>query len=345
MPRVSIIVPNFNRARLVGETIANQLAQDLSPAEVIVVDDGSTDDSVAVIQSFGKRVRLIEQPNAGPGAARNAGLQVATGEFVQYMDSDDLASRNKLAVQAAALEREGADLAYGPWAKVRFSDRGCEFADHVLQTRPLPATRTMLEWFLSGWSVVLQTCLFRRATLERVGRFRTDLRTWEDGEYLVRCLLAGVRAVFTPGCLTFYRLHDQPKLTGSGTTPTGRLRDRMSAVLEIGRLLHERGTELAPAARRDFEFGAWQLWREMRVAGGFALEEMGRVRGLAGRTPHWRQQGRALGRRFAARWRWHTTGARWIAPYGSRPPGPVERSLARELVRHGTGSVVAPTAA
>lgn len=333
MPRVSVIIPNFNRATLVGETIANQLAQALPPAEVIVVDDGSTDGSQTVIREFGGRVRLIEQPNAGPGAARNTGLRAASGEFVQFMDSDDLASGNKLAVQAAALERSGADLAYGPWAKVRLRDGGCEFADHVLQTAPLPARRTLLEWFLSGWSIVFQTCLFRRSALERAGWFRTDLRTWEDGEYLVRLLLAGGKAVFTPDCLTLYRLHEQPKLTSSGTTESGRLRDRLVAYREVQRLLDQHKVSLGRAARRDFQVEVWRLWQEMRARGGFTSTELDGVRALAGAAPEWWLRLRAFARRVAVRWRWQTTGARWIAAYQSRPPGPRERELAADAAR------------
>jgi glycosyltransferase involved in cell wall biosynthesis len=303
---------------------------------VIVVDDGSTDRSVEVIRGFGSRVQLVQQANQGPGAARNAGLAIATGEFVQFMDSDDLASRNKLAVQAAALERDGADLAYGPWAKGRVTTSGFEFADHVLQAAPLPASRTMIEWFLGGWSIVFQTCLLRRTLLQRVGTFRTDLRTWEDGEYLVRLLLAGAKLEFTPGCLTFYRLHQQAKLTSSGTTTSGRLRDRATALRQITRLLREGGGNLRGAARRDFQLGAWQLWREMHAAGSFNPGELGRIRELSLPAPRWLLNLRAFGQRLALRWRWQSTGARWIAPYQSRLPQAEDLALARELVRSDT---------
>src|SRR5579864_366780 len=93
---VSVIVPNYNRETLIGETISNLLAQTLPPSEIIVVDDGSTDKSVDVIRSFGDKIKLIQQSNQGPGAARNAGLRIATGDFIQFQDSDDLFSLNKI---------------------------------------------------------------------------------------------------------------------------------------------------------------------------------------------------------------------------------------------------------
>src|ERR1700677_1213804 len=94
--KVSVIIPNFNREALIGETISNLLNQTMAPDEIIVIDDGSKDKSVEVIRSFGDQLTLIQQTNQGPGAARNAGLRIATGEFIQFQDSDDLYSRNKL---------------------------------------------------------------------------------------------------------------------------------------------------------------------------------------------------------------------------------------------------------
>ena len=96
MADVSVIIPNFNRETLIGDPLENQLAQTAPPHEIIVVDDGSTDKSVEVIRSFGSKIKLIEQTNQGPGAARNAGLSIATGEFIQFQDSDDLFSLNSL---------------------------------------------------------------------------------------------------------------------------------------------------------------------------------------------------------------------------------------------------------
>src|ERR1035437_9549587 len=122
MSTVSVIVPNYNRASLIGGTLDNLLAQTLRPHEIIVGDDGSTDDSVAVIQQFGRAIHLIQQANRGPGAARNAGLAVTTGEFIQFQDSDDLLSLNKLEAQARVMEQTGADLVYSPFVKGCIAD-------------------------------------------------------------------------------------------------------------------------------------------------------------------------------------------------------------------------------
>ena len=93
---VSVIVPTFNRAPLIGETIDSILAQSVAPAEVIVVDDGSTDDTAAALARFGPRVRYHRIENSGPSAARNAGVAIATGAWIAFCDSDDLWRPNKL---------------------------------------------------------------------------------------------------------------------------------------------------------------------------------------------------------------------------------------------------------
>ena len=141
---ISVIIPAYNRAELIGETLRSLLKQTVPAKEIIVVDDGSTDGTdEAVEREFSvfreqfsalhkpssvfsvpsvvnPSLRVIRQQNAGPGAARNRGLAEATGEFIHFFDSDDIASPNKHEVQLRALLENGADIAYGPWVKGRF---------------------------------------------------------------------------------------------------------------------------------------------------------------------------------------------------------------------------------
>ena len=141
---ISVIIPAYNRAGLIGETLRSLLNQTIPANEIIVVDDGSTDGTVeaaerefsvfreqfsALQKPFSvfsvpsvvkPSLRVIRQQNAGPGAARNRGLAEATGEFIHFFDSDDIAAPNKHEVQLRALLETGADIAYGPWAKGRF---------------------------------------------------------------------------------------------------------------------------------------------------------------------------------------------------------------------------------
>lgn len=222
---VSVVIPNFNRALLVRETIDCILGQTVAPLEIIVVDDGSTDHSLEVLLSFGDQIVVISQANQGPGPARNAGLKAAKGEFIWFMDSDDLASLNKIEVQYDALVQSGADFAYCPWAACVITQNELKFKGRVLQADPLPSHKSMLEWFLSGWSLVFQNCLFRRSILDKAGEYRRDLMPSEDSEYFIRILLAGAKPIHTPECMILYREHNINKITASGTSNVHRLKD------------------------------------------------------------------------------------------------------------------------
>ncbi len=104
-PRVSVIIPTFNRARLVALTIDSVLAQTLHDVEVIVIDDGSSDETPAVLASYGGRIRSVSQPNRGMNPSRNIGIAMARGEFLALLDSDDLWEPWKLALDVALMDR------------------------------------------------------------------------------------------------------------------------------------------------------------------------------------------------------------------------------------------------
>ena len=225
MSKVSVIIPNYNRADMVLETIKNQQAQTIPPHEIIVVDDGSTDGSPEVIRKYAPKVTLLEQENQGPGAARNWGFEHATGDYIQFMDSDDLASLNKLECQVRAIESTDSDFAYCPWLHIRWDDQTSAKPLYTLQCKPPGKKYSLFEWKLRGWVQVFQNCVFNRKILEKTGTIRTDLRVGEDGEYFARLLANSPRAVFTPECLVFYRHHMAEKLSESGTSERRKVLD------------------------------------------------------------------------------------------------------------------------
>jgi GT2 family glycosyltransferase len=225
MARLSVVVPNYNRALLVGETLTNLLSQTRPPDELIVVDDGSTDGSADVIAGFGKAVTLLRQANAGPAVARNRGFAASSGDFIQFFDSDDLCSLDKLETQERALAAGDAPFAYGPWLQAKLGDGVAEYAEPPLQQHRLPPSRPALSWYLRGWVTVFQTCLFRRAVLERVGPYREDLMPSEDSELLFRILAAGGEPVHVPGALVLYRLHASQQISRGGMAAQRRARD------------------------------------------------------------------------------------------------------------------------
>src|SRR5262249_25034222 len=120
---VSVIIPVFNRAAMLVEAVDSVLAQTHRPIEIIIVDDGSTDDTVRVADGLaGDSVRVVHQTNAGPGAAREAGRGIARVDFMQHLDSDDLLLPRKFELQVAALRANpDCGAAYG-WTRLRRPD-------------------------------------------------------------------------------------------------------------------------------------------------------------------------------------------------------------------------------
>ncbi|NJM99223.1 MAG: glycosyltransferase family 2 protein [Phormidesmis sp. RL_2_1] len=285
MVKVSVIIPNYNRAAIVGDTVENMLRQSLAPHEVIVVDDGSTDDSVAVLRCFGDRIILLQQPNQGPGAARNAGLNLATGEFIQFMDSDDLSSLNKLEVQAQTLIKHSADMVYGPWLKAWMDNRCIRLENVVLQQRPLPASRHPLHWFLTRWSMVFQQCLIRRTALIRVGGYRKDMRLYEDGDLFVRLLLSGATLVHEAESLTFYRLENYGKLTACGRKNNGaqsdlQAKDTARFYSSVIQQLQAHPQFEAILSDIDFRSRVWQSWHRAGSVTSLAVDGTSEIKRL-----------------------------------------------------------------
>src|SRR5215471_9220074 len=107
-PLVSVVIPTYNRADYIGETIESVLQQTYSNIEIIVIDDGSTDNTAQVVERFESRVRYVRQENAERGASRNHGLRLAQGEFISFLDSDDLWMPSKAAAAVSLLQENPA---------------------------------------------------------------------------------------------------------------------------------------------------------------------------------------------------------------------------------------------
>ena len=324
--RISTIIPAYNRADLIGETLRSVLEQDRLPDEVIVVDDGSTDGTADAVAAYGKAVTLIRQANAGPGQARNAGFAVSTGEIVHFMDSDDLVSLNFYAVSAAAIEA-GAGMTYGPWLKTRFAGRTLNPESVVLQQGPVPprmpidVASVMVEWF-----TVFQPCLFRRDLLVRAGPYRGDLMPSEDMELLTRILALHPALAHTPQTLALYRIHPENQISERDIGK--RLIDRANVWEVLQGHLAARpdlnGKIRRAFARRKYEIAVTVRPRDATRADALAT---GVPRLVTATRPLW-----LLKRRIEARLRV----ALWDNPYPwSLAAGPLSDGQRREIARLG----------
>lgn len=260
MPKISVIIPNYNRANVIGYTIEAILNQSLKPHEIIVVDDGSTDNSIEVLQQFGDKIKLLTQENKGPSAARNKGVLESSGEFVQFMDSDDIPSLNKLEVQSKVALQANADIVIGPWVRGWFNEKTFTPENIVLQTQPLPKKRTVLEWFLTDWSMVFQQALVRKDLLIEVGLYNEEMIVMEDGDLFVKLLLAKAKVVFEQESLTLYRLGSEDKLTNQGSSIKHKLVDHFT----FYKLLFSYANTLKIYRNIDFQLKLYKLVVELK---------------------------------------------------------------------------------
>jgi glycosyltransferase involved in cell wall biosynthesis len=221
-PLISCIVPVLNGERYLEEALDSILAQTYRPLEVIVVDDGSTDGTARVVAGYGGRVAYLFQPNAGPAAARNLGLGAARGEFVAFLDADDLWHPEKLARQMARFEaRPELDLCVTHARNFRVP----ELSDEDERCRD---PRYRRPW--RGYAC--QTLLARRNAFDTVGRFDDGLRLGEDIDWFIRAREQGTVIELLADVLTFRRLHPSNLTHRSSREIPGSLADVVKASLD-----------------------------------------------------------------------------------------------------------------
>jgi glycosyltransferase involved in cell wall biosynthesis len=211
---VSVVIPVFNMGRLLPEAVASVEAQELPGVEIIVVDDGSTDDTPEVIAALGDRVVAVRQANRGPAAARNAGIARASAELLAFLDADDLWPAGKLATQVGRLEREPElDVVLGRIQYVAVD--GGEIPDIEFEDAD---AKTLMH-------VHLGSGVYRRRAFERIGRFDESMQFSEDVDWFLRAREASLRVTIVPETTLIYRLH--------GTNMTHALDARDPAMLHV----------------------------------------------------------------------------------------------------------------
>jgi len=206
-PLVSILIPAFNSDRWIGDSIRSALAQTWEPKEIIVVDDGSTDQTLKVAQQFAQQgVRVISQKQQGAAAARNKAFSLCHGDYIQWLDADDLLAPDKITRQMNARRKNGSKriLLSSAWGKFIYRHYRAQFTPSELWTDLSP-----LEWLLRkmGSNLYMQTAtwLVSRELTEAAGPWNTRLLSDDDGEYFCRVLLQSEGVQFVPDAQIYYR--------------------------------------------------------------------------------------------------------------------------------------------
>ena len=207
-PLVSILIPAYNAGPWIAATLQSARRQTWPRKEIIVVDDGSKDKTFAVAQKFaGAEVTVVTQPNAGASAARNQAFSLSKGDYIQWLDADDLLGADKISRQMEAVEKcsDKKILWSSAWGRFMYRPSRAQF-----ESTPLCADQPPVEWLLRkmGQNLHMQpaTWLVSRELTLAAGPWDTRISLDDDGEYFCRVLLASSGVRFVPGAKSYYRM-------------------------------------------------------------------------------------------------------------------------------------------
>lgn len=269
IPQVSIIVPCYNAAQWLRETLTSVVAQTGVTLQLIVIDDGSTDASAEIVEHEFTQAELVRTAKGGASRARNLGLKRALGTYIQFLDADDLLLPHKLQDQMAHLERTGADVVYSDWQYLtRTPDGQFERAQVVTpQMRGEPA----LELFTHFWASNA-AYLFRHAIIDQTNGFNEGLPILQDARLVLDCALYGARFTYLPGVYSLYRVH----LAQISRNRPAFMRDNLTNANQVrawweqhGGITPERRAALIQVygnlARMSYEIDPATFWRAYRA--------------------------------------------------------------------------------
>ena len=262
MPLVSIIIPAYNIAPYIGETLTSVFAQTFGDYEVILINDGSPDtaDLERALESFRDRILYVKQENQGAGAARNAGLRAARGQFVAFLDGDDLWLPNYLEEQIKFIREHTCDLVCADAAMFgETAPSGKTYMEWLMTTAPPVGTVTFRELISAERCLITSGVVARRQPILEAGLFDEALRTAQDYDLWLRLSCRGARLMYQRKTLLRYRCHASG-LTGNEVNSIKRELRVLEKVQTAYPFSYEQKAKIAPviSARKaalEFELG------------------------------------------------------------------------------------------
>ena len=215
-PLVSVLIPCYNAEKWLSQTIESVLAQTWDNIEIILVDDGSTDNSLAIAKSFElNNLKVISQINSGASTARNRAFKESQGDFIQYLDADDLLAPDKIERQMRLLSNENLEyVVCGQWARFYTSLEQARFI-------PEPVWKDMstVDWLVCSWEgggmMHPAAWLVPRTVAQIAGLWNEDLSLNDDGEYFCRVVLASKGVKFCSDAKAYYRSGNSSSLSAA----------------------------------------------------------------------------------------------------------------------------------
>ncbi|MEO8204537.1 MAG: glycosyltransferase family A protein [Chthoniobacterales bacterium] len=255
---VSIIIPCYNAARWIGAAIDSALTQTCPENQIIVVDDGSTDDSLRIARTYESRgVSVVTQTNRGAAAARNAGLKIAQGDFIQFLDADDILAPDKIALQIKSVLNKPEHIASASWGEFHDDPKKAKFTRN-----PIWSSFSPVEWLVCSWQgggmMHPAAWLVPRKIADAAGPWNENLSLDDDGEYFSRVILCSKGVVFVPEAKSFYRTHAGVRLSGSAGPKAAESSYAACTLKELHLLATEDSPRTHHALAANYSRFAWE---------------------------------------------------------------------------------------
>ena len=251
---VSILIPAYNASAWIGDTIKSALNQTWEETEIIIVDDGSRDDTLSVAKRFASsKVSIVTQENQGAAAARNRAFALSQGDYIQWLDADDLLSRDKIEKQIRAAEQSKSKrvLISSGWGYFMYRPAKARFVPG-----PLWCDLSPLEWLLRKWEhnahMQTATWLVSRELTDAAGPFDTRLLGDDDGEYFFRVIMRSEGIRFVPDAKVFYRASPSNRLSYIGRSKKKAEAQFLGMKMQISYLRSMQDSERVRAACRKY---------------------------------------------------------------------------------------------
>ena len=203
LPKVSVIIPLFNQKKFINDTVQSVLKQSYENIEIIVVNDGSTDNPKPMLDKFENKIIVIDQKNRGLAGARNTGIRRASGEYIQLLDADDLLEENKIKKQLQLMNRKKDELSY---CRIDLLNNG----DKKISNRITYAFEDVFSHYYLLWKpypTPIHSLIFHKTIFEDHGLFEESLKANEDRYFLAKLAYSGIKFRFLPFTGGFYRKH------------------------------------------------------------------------------------------------------------------------------------------
>lgn len=209
IPKVSILIPLYNSEEYIAETIDSCLNQTYENIEIIIVDDGSTDFGLDIARQYEikyENIKVYVQNNSGAPVARNRAFELSTGEYIQYIDADDLLHPDKIYIQMEVLKKsDDRTLAFGRYGYFKENIENTEWKDHFINKNYDNSRQFLIDLWGSGVAVIPHMWLSPRQLIEESGGWDESLAKNQDGEFFARVVFNAVKILFIENSIGYYR--------------------------------------------------------------------------------------------------------------------------------------------